>query len=245
SLNAFFRDPSDTASVGAQSPGGLLVSNQWSHVAVTYDFPRRIVTLYHNGVIVGVTTSSVPVRVQSFMNVNLGYRPVGSADLFGGRRHLGKLDEISIYNRPLTAAEIQAIYNAGSAGKCITPTPPFILSQPANQVVTVGGSATFSVVAGGSQPLSYQWRFNGANVAGATTSSLTLNNVLLSQAGNYLVQVTNAFGSTNSAVAVLTVNPMNTNCVPPPSGLVSWWRAEGNALDSADANHGTLINGTG
>src|SRR5204863_2953262 len=116
------------------------------------------------------------------------------------------------------------------------PVAPFIVTQPANQTVTVGSSANFNVQAGGTAPLSYQWRFNGTNITGETRTSLTLTNVQLSQAGHYSVQVTNAAGSTNSADAVLTVIPP---CVVPPSGLVSWWKGEGNANDSADNNPGT------
>src|SRR5215211_6411305 len=45
-------------------------------------------------------------------------------------------------------------------------------------------------------------------------------------------------------IALLTVNALGqTNCAPPPSGLVSWWRAETNALDATDGNHGTVSNG--
>src|SRR5207237_6866859 len=72
---------------------------------------------------------------------------------------VGAIDEPAIYGRSLSGAEILAIYNAGSAGKC----PP---SSP-------------------------------------------------------------------------------SNCVTPPSGLVSWWAAEGTATDSADSNAGTLLNGVG
>ena len=116
------------------------------------------------------------------------------------------IDETAIYNRALSASEIQALYNSGSAGKCTTPTAPFITAQPANQTVTVGGTATFTVMACGTPPLSYQWHLNGTNLAGATGTSLTLSNVQLAQAGTCVVRVTNAYGSTNSADAVLTVN---------------------------------------
>ena len=47
------------------------------------------------------------------------------------------------------------------------------------------------------------------------------------QAGIYAVQVTNAYGSTNSANALLTVTSPPPTCVPAPAGLVAWWRADG------------------
>ena len=238
SISGFFRDPGG-AEMGVVSAGGLLQSNQWSHVALTYDASTFTARLYHNGVNVGAATSSVPVRPNGLLNVNLGYRPVGSADLFGGRRLLGSLDEASIYNRALTDSEIQGIYAAGSAGKCSTPTSPFIFSQPANQIVSVGSTATFSVAAGGTFPLSYRWRFNGSPLTDATNATVTLTNVGTNQAGAYAVTVTNLYGSVISSNAVLTVNPVPP-CTTPPSGLVSWWRGESNALDSIGPNTGVL-----
>jgi hypothetical protein len=74
-----------------------------------------------------------------------------------------------------------------------------------NQTVTAGSTATFSVAASGTPPLSYQWGFDGTNIAGATNTFLTLTNVQLSQAGNYSVLVTNAYGSILSSNALLTV----------------------------------------
>ncbi len=83
------------------------------------------------------------------------------------------------------------------------PTPPAIMTQPANRAVPVGWMATFNVVAAGSAPLSYQWRFNGNNLAGATDNPLTLSNVQSNQAGLYSVVVTNPYGSVTSAPAQL------------------------------------------
>ena len=80
------------------------------------------------------------------------------------------IDELAIYNRALSAAEIQAIYNAGSAGKCAVGVAPSITAQPASQTVLAGSTATFSVTAAGTAPLSYQWQFSGTNLAGATGS---------------------------------------------------------------------------
>src|SRR5262249_18014052 len=60
----------------------------------------------------------------------------------------------------------------------------------------------------------------------------------------YSVRVTNAGGSVLSSNAFLTVVPASTNCLARPEGLISWWRAESNALDSVDSNNGSLVNGT-
>src|SRR5205807_2012333 len=95
----------------------------------------------------------------------------------------GKIDEISLYNRALSAAEVQDIFASGTNGKCNVPVGPAIVSQPANQTVNVGGSATFTVGASGSPPLSYQWLHQGTNLPAATTSSLTITNVQSSDAG--------------------------------------------------------------
>jgi hypothetical protein len=84
--------------------------------------------------------------------------------------------------------------------------PPFIAAQPQSQSVTRGESVEFRVGAGGSNPLSYQWSFNGVPIEGANDSTLTLNNVQLNQAGNYSVWVSNALGTASSSNAVLVVN---------------------------------------
>ena len=98
------------------------------------------------------------------------------------------------------------------------------------------------MTAAGTPPLSYQWRLNGTNLAGATGTSLTLSNVQPALAGNYTVRVTNAFGSAISSNAVLTVNQA-PGCATPPAGLVGWWRGEGAASDSAGTNNGVLEGG--
>jgi hypothetical protein len=115
------------------------------------------------------------------------------------------VDELSIYSRALSAAEVQAIYNAGSAGKCIT--VPVITSQPRSQVGYWGKSITLTVTAAGAIPLSYQWLKGNAPIEGASGSSLVLTNLQMTDAGNYSVVVTNAYGITTSDNANLTMNP--------------------------------------
>jgi hypothetical protein len=94
-------------------------------------------------------------------------------------------------------------------------TPPVITGQPASCTNVAGTTAAFTVVASGFSPLSYQWRFNGTNLANATNATLTLNNVQPRQAGSYAVLITNLLGSTLSYNAVLTVDsPPYLNAQP-------------------------------
>ena len=82
-----------------------------------------------------------------------------------------------------------------------------ILTQPYSQTNNQGSNVTFSVVADGVLSLNYQWYFNSTEpIAGANTSSLTLDNIQYGDIGNYSVVVTNQFGSITSSVVSLTVN---------------------------------------
>ena len=86
------------------------------------------------------------------------------------------------------------------------PTTVTIVSNPASLLVDQGSNATFTVSVGGTPPFSYQWRFNGTNIAGATAATLTVGSVQPEQVGNYSVFVSNAAGSVISANALLQVN---------------------------------------
>ena len=113
---------------------------------------------------------------------------------------------------------------------------PQIITQPANQVVSLAGSATFSVTVAGANPLSYQWQQNGtnltdgANVAGATRRILTLTNVTVANAGTYSVIVSNALGTAPSGSALLSVRfPPSFQTVAKSNNtfLLSWSAAQG------------------
>jgi M6 family metalloprotease-like protein len=90
----------------------------------------------------------------------------------------------------------------------VTDYPPVITLQPAGQTVGVSGTAVFSVTGSGTGPFFYQWKCDGRNLAGATAATLTLTNVAYLQIGLYSVIVSNAYGSTASSGAMLTVLPV-------------------------------------
>jgi len=87
--------------------------------------------------------------------------------------------------------------------------PPTITVAPSDIEARGGSNVTLTVTAIGPPPLTYQWRFNGVNIAGATSRTLLLTNVQLEQTGQYQVLVSNP-NATVSAYAQLTVlvNPI-------------------------------------
>ena len=109
-------------------------------------------------------------------------------------------------------------------------TPPAVTAQPVNQTVAVGQTATFSVTATGTAPLSYQWRKNSANISGATASAYTTPAAASTDNGaQFSVVISNAAGSVTSNAATLTVN------VPPsittqPASETDHRRADGHVL---------------
>jgi len=105
-----------------------------------------------------------------------------------------------------------AIVNSGCSGVVSGSTSsvqgaPSITAQPAGQTVTVGQTATFTVVATGSAPLSYQWRKNGVAIAGMMSSSYTTSATTSADNGaQFTVVLSNSVGSVTSSVAALTVS---------------------------------------
>lgn len=99
-----------------------------------------------------------------------------------------------------------AVTGAATVGPGSGGTPPSVTSHPVSQTVAVGSSVTFTVVAGGSGPLTYQWQRDEQDLAGETQPVLTLANVQPTDAGSYRVTVRNAYGVATSNPATLTVN---------------------------------------
>ena len=87
---------------------------------------------------------------------------------------------------------------------------PTIQLQPAGAALAPGQSHTLRVVAAGTGPLTYQWRHNGTFIAGATGAELTLTRATDAVAGSYLVEITNAAGTTASAAATVSLAATGT-----------------------------------
>jgi hypothetical protein len=143
----------------------------------------------------GIATASVNTRITA----SLSFGPISMADA-------GTFRLIATNIFGATQSETRTIAVAAS--------PPTITTQPGNQTVLQGGSASFSVSASGTGPFTYQWRKDGAAIAGANGATLTLTNTQSAAAGAYSVVVSNAVGSAVSSNATLSVTPPS-----PPSAI--------------------------
>ncbi len=125
-----------------------------------------------------------------------------------------------VRNDPANVLEQSVTWNVAPVG---FPVAPAIVAQPLSQKIGAGSNAVLSVVVRGSEPLLYQWRHAGADLPGKTSSTLTLTNIQVGDAGTYLVLVTNDFGRVSSATAVVTVTlPVRVRIVGPGSTIPNY-----------------------
>ena len=127
--------------------------------------------------------------------------------------------------------------------------PPILTTVPTPANIYPNGSATFTTAAVGSTPITFQWMFSSGGttsmIAGATSTSLTVNPVVAASAGNYFVVATNPNGHTNSPNAALTVIPVSPNYVGAvlTRSPVAYWRLNetsgSTAFDSQGGHNGT------
>ncbi|MBI5774529.1 MAG: SBBP repeat-containing protein, partial [Verrucomicrobia bacterium] len=206
-------------------------------VTATYSAER--LDLFRNTVNVApvITVQPQSQTVLAGTNVNFGVTISGTPPLFYQWRKGG----VSISDATNTAYSLSNVSSTDAANYDVVITnsygsvtsavavltvnsPPSITAQPQSQTVLWGTNVSFSVTAGGSAPLSYQWRKGGVDIGSATNSAYSLTGVTANDAGNFAVVVTNAFGSVTSAVAVLTVlmpdgTPLWTNRYVGPGNL--------------------------
>ncbi len=176
-----------------------------------------------NAVVVGICPASavatVPGGTESFTaslanttNAQVTWEVNGVS---GGNSTVGTISSAGVYTAPasvpspsnVTIGAVSAASPGATASAGVTlATPPTIATQPAGLSVTSGQSASFSVSASAVPAPTYQWMINGTAIAGATSSSYTLNSTPLSDNGAQItVVVSNVGGSVTSAAATLTV----------------------------------------
>ncbi len=155
-----------------------------------------------------VTTTLVPV---TFSVVAAGSAPLSYQWRLNGVDIVGETGTTYTITNPTKDLTGITCYVSNSIGN-VESNPaslsvgikPTIVTQPVSQTVNTGSSATFTVVAAGTDPLSYQWSKDGVIINGATSSTYTINTAQTSDQGNYSGLVSNIYGSTTTSVASLT-----------------------------------------
>jgi hypothetical protein len=221
---------------------GVFAANVWVHVALTYDKVSGWARLYRNGVLAAEQNLGV-FTVQTTLPLELGARRRDN------RYYEGALDEISLYTRPLTIAEIGAIYAAGATGKNPPDdNQPFYLNAGPNVIVastvTPASLAGIAVDDGRPLPLALAWtkRDGPGNVtfADATQAATTAT---FDAVGLYTLMLEGTDGVFRGAdevqVWVGTPTPANG-----PTGLVAWWPGNGSGIEAVTGrNNVQLLNG--
>lgn len=127
-----------------------------------------------------------------------------------------QLSDAGSYTCTVTNAQGGVTSNAATLTVNAVAVAPTITTHPQSATLTAGQSASFSVVASGTAPLTYQWMKDGANIPGANSATYTRVNVGVADTGIYACQVTNGAGSILSLPAALSVQA--------PSVSVNWKR---------------------
>jgi hypothetical protein len=216
----------------------------WQHIVAVYDHLNTLgggqkSYLYVNGELKGTGNTRFSGLNATTSPVSFGSKRLGFSPNYDGTFN-GTIDEVAIYATALDASTVQAHYLATYGAN----TPPFITVQPAAVTNYAGLPATLQVSAAGTEPLSYQWKKNGADIGGANDRIYTIPNLDYPDAANYSVQINNGVGETNSAAVALTVLP--PPATPPAiAGLVLHLPFDGNLTDATGrGNHGVAIHKT-
>jgi hypothetical protein len=223
-------------------------NNAWQHVAAVYDgatATSRTIRIYLNGLLnVSVTNNANLATLLPTNHVlTIGARRSSSASgsAFDLVTTNTALDEMRVYNRPLSASDVYELYSLN--GRL-----PAITTQPRNITNYVGDIAPFNVGIDNNNttlPVGYQWKWYGTNLLNATNATLVLTNVALSNSGPYSVSISNVIGITNSSVAYLQVRPLPAADIF--ANLAAYWKfddASGSSTaadSSANAIAGVLV----
>jgi hypothetical protein len=144
----------------------------------------------------------------------------------------------------------EGVYSVLVTGMCgstepsatLTVDDPVTATDPQNAVACLGGTAVFTTTAGGTGPFTYQWFKNGALIDGATTNTLTIENVTTSKQGSYFAEVTGACGTVQTNQASLQVGGILTNyCTAGTSASGCQASLDGIGAPSASQSSGFVL----
>ncbi len=186
------------------SVGASVVPNVWQQVAITFvPGATEGAKFYLNGQLVSSVNASALVKGTTAFWVGKNQWAEQFFD--------GAIDEVAVFDKVLTAGRIASLYFTAIGSNAV----PYMVSDPpvVNPPGTIYTTTPFTIIpdVAGALPMFYQWRHAGTNLPGATTLNYSKASAGLSDAGDYEVVITNAFGAVTSLSVTLAVDP----AVPP------------------------------
>jgi hypothetical protein len=193
---------------GAANP---LPTNQWQHVALVADGAQ--LRVFRNGAELGVVDYDGTL-FQSANAFSIGARLTADDSAAESGWWQGKIDDVGYWTRGLTPSEIASIYAAGMANKDLSQADlypalaPIVTEAPRAATLIAGNPFVLKAMATGTAPLSYQWKKDGKEIAGATNAIYQVLAAKSADAGSYSLTITNSVGSkTTDPVAVAVNDP--------------------------------------
>ena len=240
---AFFISDNPDNQPTIQAP---LVSNQWSHVAGTLNGNSGAMMLYVNGIVVAQTnTTTRPIgNLISTDHPGVGIGNINDGHFY--RPFEGDLDEISLYSRALSASEVGAIYNAGSAGK-FDPAASFPQNL-AEAAFTVDGTP-MGVISGNNTnwqtlTITFTAKQDGTllQIQGIEPGML-LDNLLLSEVFTLVITPTSGFAATGPVGGPFNITAQNFSLTNAGTASLNWSLINTSSWLNASPGSGTLAVG--
>lgn len=167
----------------------------------------------------------------------------GGTNIFGATNTVLTIPSAGLGHAGVYSVMVSNVYNTVTSSNATltvatTPTAPTIAIHPVGRSVAAGQAALFTVAAGGTASLGYQWMKGGTNLPGATSATLALPVATLADAGSYSVRVANSVGSAISSNALLTVGDV----------CWGWWKLDerggDHAFDASGSSNVGTVQGT-
>ena len=151
-------------------------------------------------------------------------------DATGGYYVAGNTSGDSTFGRTTLGNDARVFVASGGTNF----SPPLVIQQPQSLAALAGSDPILASSVRGSAPLSYQWQFYGTNLADATSSSLALSNILVTQGGPYWTVVSNVYGVVTSEVATVTVRAASVLIDRSGGAIQLFWDSTAAWLQRAD-----------
>jgi pectate lyase/pectin methylesterase-like acyl-CoA thioesterase len=195
-----------TYTVVVSNGAGSAVSDPATLIVTTSPVPPTITAQPASATVVAGSAVQFTVRAAGTPPLSYQWRKdnVAIANATGTTYAIASAGEADAGSYTVTVTNVAGSVTSAPAVLTVI-VPPSIVTPPVAQTVNVGATALFSVVAGGTPPLTYQWLKNGVDIPGASSDALNLDNVTAADAAAYSVVVSNAGGSVTSPAAALTV----------------------------------------